>query len=79
MNDNATIATSPEFEASIARRALLLGVENLSRILPQLDATQSRILQRGMEAVLSPRPSTKMSVEQFPSQGVSGSRPAPGL
>ena len=46
MNDNATIATSPEFEASIARRALLLGLENLSRILPQLDATQSRILQR---------------------------------
>lgn len=76
MNDKADIETSAEFEAFIASRALALGVENLSRILPRLDATQSQILRRGMESVLSPRP-TKLSPGQFAGADSRASGPKP--
>lgn len=75
--DTPSISVSPDFEQTIARRALLLGVENLSRILPSLDANQSRILSRGMESVLGA--STRVNTPQFDPSQANSPAPRPGI
>lgn len=82
MNELSAIETSPEFETAIARRALALGAENLSRIMGNLDPTQAQILSRGMERVLAPSlgttPSSRLSADAFqstPQASASRSKP----
>lgn len=71
------ISTSADFEQTIARRALLLGVENLSRILPNLDATQSQILSRGMASLVGP--STQVNAPAFNQAPATSQTPRPGF